>query len=355
MTATDVWDDVAAEAKIPRDQWGRPLVVPAKGGKAKPYTRPSTLGDNLDDRYGLELWKLRHGGIGLARRPDLLALAAAHDSESKEDKKVLNAVMQEAIDASTAGAAANKGRALHRLFERSLGGEDISHIPADLLNDITAGLDCLKRHAFEIVHVEPFVVCEAIGAAGSPDLILRVNDHLVIGDWKSGAGAFEWGMGSIAVQTAVYAHSETMYDPATKTHTPLEGVDQSRAYMFHIPAGSAKCDLIEVDIVAGWQAAKLAMDVRAWRDRKNLGRSVTDAADTLDFERELIATRVRALPQGAVDFLARKVADHGGLPRVSQSAAAHLDVWADLLVEVEAEFEVPFNPPSKTTNRKRNT
>jgi len=349
VTATDVWDGVAAESKVERDRYGRPLIVPAKGGKAKPYTRVTTIANTLDDRYNLELWGKRQTAIGLMLRPDLLALVAAQQN----DKDALNKTVQQAIDASKAGAAANTGTALHALIERTLSGEDLSHIPADLRTDVAACVAALERHGFEIVHTEQLVVCEQIEAAGTPDLILKQGDRYVVGDWKTGAGAVDWGMPGIAIQTGIYTRAETMYDPATRTHTPMPTMDMTRAYVFHAPAGSGRCDVVEVDVGAGWQAAQLAMSVRAWRQRKDLGRSVTDAADNLTFERELIATRVRALPQGAVDFLARKVADHGGLPRVSQSASAHLDVWADLLVEVEAEFDMPFQP-STTTNRKRN-
>ena len=350
MTATDVWDSVSVDVdRIPRDQWDKPVLVPAKGGAPKHYYRPSKLGDNLDNRWNLEQWFKRMTATGLMLRPDLLSLVAA---EQGNDKK-LNKICDQAIEAAKGKVGANQGVALHKLLERRLRGEDLSHIPPGLQADVDACLRCLERHSFEVVEIEQFVVCEAMEAAGTRDLLLRHHGRLFTGDWKSGAGQVRFGLGGIAVQLSIYSHAETSWDPETKTHTELEPCDITRAYAFHIPSGSGQCDLVEVDIVAGWEAAKTAIWIKQWQKRRDLGRSVTDAADNLTFERELIATRVRALPQGAVDFLARKVADHGGLPRVSQSASAHLDVWADLLVEVEAEFDMPFQP-STTTNRKRN-
>ena len=339
----DVWDAVnVVDGKIPRDRYGRPMVPPVKGGKPRPLTRVTTLAETLDDRYNLEKWKVRQAAIGLMLRPDLLALVAAQQN----DKQLLDRTCDDAIDAAKGGAAGNTGTALHGLLQRHLNQEPLDHIPAELRADIDAAMDCLTRHGFKVLHVEQFVVCEQLEAAGTPDLILTQGDRVVIGDWKTGAGAIDYGLPSISIQEAIYTRAETMWSPTTG-HVPMPLVDQTRAYVFHLPAGSGHCECVEVDVAAGWEAAKTARWVRAWRQRKDLGRSVTDAADNLTFERELIATRVRALPQGAVDFLARKVADHGGLPRVSQSAAAHLDVWADLLVEVEAEFEMPFEPKKR--------
>ena len=340
----DVWDAVnVVDGKIPRDRYGRPMVPPVKGGKPRPLTRVTTLAETLDDRYNLEKWKVRQAAIGLMLRPDLLALVAAQQN----DKAALDRTMDEAIDASKSGAAANVGTALHTLTERLHAGEDLGHVPADLQADLAAYVACLTRHQIEVVEVEQFVVYEACEVAGTLDRLMRFPDgRLAIADLKTGAGAVEWGLTSIAVQLACYANAETSWTPQGG-HVPRPEVDRTRAYVIHLPPNSGRCELVEVNIVAGLEAAHHARWARVWRKRKDLGRSVTDAADNLTFERELIATRVRALPQGAVDFLARKVADHGGLPRVSQSAAAHLDVWADLLVEVEAEFEMPFEPKKR--------
>lgn len=341
MTTADVWDRIDEDVdKIPRDQWDKPVLVPAKGGQPKHYYRPSKLGDNLDNRWGLEQWFKRMTATGLMLSPDLLSLVAAHQGNDKK----LNKICDQAIEAAKGKASANHGVALHKLLERRLRGEDLTHIPAALRADVDACLQCLDRHSLEVVEIEQFVVCEAAESAGTRDLLLRHAGQLFTGDWKSGAGAVQWGLGSIAVQLAIYSHAETSWDPATKQHTELEPCNTSRAYALHIPAGTGKCDLVEVDIVAGWEAVKVALWIKNWQKRRDLGRSVTAAADTLQFRQEWIAQRVRALPQGAVDVLARMVADHGSLPRVSVSSDVHLDDWATLLDVVEAEYQVPFGP-----------
>jgi len=37
-----------------------------------------------------------------------------------------------------------------------------------------------------------------------------------------------------------------------------------------LPAGQARCELHWLDITAGWEAARLAATVRAWRNRRDL-------------------------------------------------------------------------------------
>ena len=190
VTATDVWDAVnVVDGKIPRDRYGRPMVPPVKGGKPRPLTRVTTLAETLDDRYALEKWKVRQAAIGLMLRPDLLALVAAQQN----DKQLLDRTCDDAIDAAKGGAAGNTGTALHGLLQRHLNQEPLDHIPAELRADIDAAMDCLTRHGFKVLHVEQFVVCEQLEAAGTPDLILTQGDRVVIGDWKTGAGAVEWG------------------------------------------------------------------------------------------------------------------------------------------------------------------
>ena len=70
----------AAEPK--RDRYGRPMVTPRNGGKPKPFTRPTTIADTLDDRHNLELWMQRQVLKGSIARPDLYALAATTDPDT---------------------------------------------------------------------------------------------------------------------------------------------------------------------------------------------------------------------------------------------------------------------------------
>ena len=347
----DVWSELAAEQQdhgIPRDRYLRPIVTPASGGSPRGYTRPSTLGDILDSRYRLELWGKRSVAVGLAYRPDLLALVASIDPEAEDGKQELNKVCELAIEASKAGAAANLGSALHAIAARALRGEDISRVPLELQEHVMAYLACIQRFGFTVVHVEQFVVNEYLGCGGTPDLILERDGTYYIGDYKTGEGFKEWGTQSGAIQEAVYARAETLYYWREQRHEPMPApMDLTRGYVFHSPAGTNQCELLEIDIAAGWEAAKACVWARQWGNRNDLARSVTEAADRLLERRAWITERIMVLPVPALDKY-RSLVTTAELPRVSDAASAHLDDMAELLTLVEAEWSVPFGSPDPT-------
>jgi hypothetical protein len=257
----------AAFAGPPRDRWGRPLLVPATGGKRVAYTRASTLATTLTDTYGLMAWKQRQVIIGLARRADLRALAASVDPG---DKAALNEIAEQAMEAAESQAAANMGTALHALTERVDDGEPIEalgvsgEVAADLAayRQATEGLQMLAR--------ETFVVCDSIRTAGSFDRLVRTDEGTFIADIKTGTHAAAYPH-SASVQCAVYAHG-TVYDTSTDQRTVdlSEHVDQDRALMIWLPQGQARCELVWLDISTGWEMAQHSVRVRAWRSSREI-------------------------------------------------------------------------------------
>ena len=87
---------------VSRDRWGRPLITPPEGGKAVPYVRVTTLAGTLEDTYNLGKWQQRQVAMGIAARPDLVALVSA----ARGDKGALNAVCEQAHEAAASSAAA---------------------------------------------------------------------------------------------------------------------------------------------------------------------------------------------------------------------------------------------------------
>jgi hypothetical protein len=243
------------KSDVPRDRWGRPLIVPAEGGRPKPYRRWSSYGDVLEDRYNLERWKVRMAALGLADRTDLLLAVAAH----REDKDRLNEVCEQAIEAAKASAAATTGTALHALSELVDRGEQLPALPDSARADLEAYRETMRQ--VEVVASEQFVVCDEVEAAGSFDRVLRINGVNYIGDLKT--GSIKWGLEKIAVQLAGYSRS-AIYDIPTGQRTPLN-VDQNNALVVHLPQGEAKCELVWVNIAAGWRGVQLAQAVRQYR------------------------------------------------------------------------------------------
>lgn len=250
-----------------RDRYGRPLI------KGKAFTRVTTLAETLDDRYNLELWKVRKGGVGLTVRPDLYARVAAC---RPDDKKALDSLMSEAIEAAKASEGANLGTALHAFTERIDLGEELA-VPPPWDADIAAYRQALADHRITILPewVERMVLCEELGVAGTPDRRVEHRGRITISDLKTGATLdFSWC--AIAVQLACYANARLAYNPVADEVIPItEDVDTNTALVIHLPAGKATCTIYEVDIAAGWEAAKQAMWVRDWRKRKNLATPVS--------------------------------------------------------------------------------
>lgn len=273
MTAAHQFADVVVEPE--RDRWGRYMIVPQAGGKAKPYTRATTVAETLDDRYNLELWKVRTTAQGIILRPDVYAeLASLPHPVDKATKAKWDKACARAMDYAKGSAGSNLGTALHRFVERINRGED-PKVPAPWDADIAAYREALVRHGLTIDsrYLERVVVLNHLGVAGTFDLIVGTPDgRLRIADLKTGATLdFSWN--AIAVQLALYANADSLYDLSTKTHGGMPEVDRDVALVLHLPAGKGECTVYEVDIAAGWEAAQHAMWAREWRkERDGLAR-----------------------------------------------------------------------------------
>ncbi len=266
MTLTSV------EPTIERDRWGRPKVTPPGGGKPVAYTRCTTYVDALEDKFNLQKWQQRMVILGLVDRPDLLLSAAAH----RDEKAELNRIADSAIEAAKASAAATVGTAIHALCERLDAGQDIGQVPGEYQRDLDAYVRATAP--LTVLHSEVFTVQDDLRIGGTPDRIVEFEGERYIADIKT--GSIEFGVGKIAMQLAVYAHSR-FYNPSTGERTPLPGVNGQRGIVIHLPAGTGTCELVWVDIAAGWEAVQLATQVREWRARKNLTSPLATTPSTL--------------------------------------------------------------------------
>lgn len=260
--------------KVERDRWGRPLIKQLDGSKAKAYQRVTTFIKAMDDTTGLSLWQQRMVARGLAARPDLLLSIQAHGDDDKE----LNRLCKEAMEAAASSAAATRGTALHRITERLDRGE-----PFDVPATVKADVDAYRAATagIEWLHIERMVVHDDYQLAGTPDRIGVVDGIPTVCDLKTGS---LWAS-SCAMQMAVYANS-VLYDVQTGERSPLK-VDSTRALVIHLPAGSGTCELVWVDLEAGWEAVECARKVHSWRKRKDLA-SPYQAANDVDVLGSLI-------------------------------------------------------------------
>lgn len=244
--------------EIPRDRWGRPLITPPEGGKAVAYTRVSTLAKALDDKTALTDWKCRQVAIGMSRRSDLVAKAAAIPAT---DKRGLKEIVEAAMTAAESERAANIGTALHALTEQVDAGLDPDQAPEFARADLAAYRQAMT--GIGILASEMFVVCDELQAAGTFDRLVKLPDgRVVVADVKTGQHDPNYPHG-VTQQIAIYSRGH-LYDPekGRAGHLPSLGVDQSTGLLIHMPAGTGTCDLYLLDLTVGWSMAQVSVAVR---------------------------------------------------------------------------------------------
>jgi hypothetical protein len=264
-------------ADVARDRWGRPLVIPPEGGKTVPYTRCTTYVGVLEDTCNLAQWQKRMVAIGLAQRPDLLLRVSSLGRQPADDdpgikrwKDQMNDTCEAATEAASASASATIGTAIHALTERLDRGQDVGAVPADYMPHLRAYEAATSN--FTAVHIERFTVQDDLKIGGTPDRVLQIDGHdkLIIGDIKT--GSVEYGVGKMCMQLAVYAHSQ-LYNPSNGQRSPLgQAVDLDKGVIIALNAKTGDCNLLWVDLAAGWRAVHLATQVREWRAKKNLSK-----------------------------------------------------------------------------------
>ena len=349
MPATD--DFTTGEA--PKDRWGRYLIT-TRSGKQTSFPRVTTIAKCLDDEGALTAWKGRMTATGLVQRNDLLVAASA----ALEDRNALDRIVQQAIEAAGASSKANIGTALHSLTQALDLGQKPAILPG-LQTDVDAYLKGITQHGVIIDprFVEVLLVNEKYEYAGTADRIARFNTRKKKQVFDLKTGSIDYAMNAIAVQMAMYANAEYIYNWQTQEHIPMPDIDKTRGVILHLPAGKGELALYEVDLVAGWEAAQMAMDVRAWRKRKDLHIKVhvevaandgipptTGVATSTapDLNRTDALTRIKNLPAPAQELLKKHWPAPGvKLPDLNEE---QLDILMIRLDQLETEFSAGFLP-----------
>lgn len=282
---------------VPRDGWGRPIVVPRAGGQPKGYTRTTTFIDCIEDKSALIDWGKRMVLVGAAKRADLVGKARLLDPENPDDKKRLNELAVQATDASGANSKREKGTHLHGLSELVDAGRPLpAGLSARDVEDMAAYL--LETSPLTVKAVEQFVVVDELGVAGTFDRMAEYDGPGPDGEPISGnficdlkTGSVDYGGLKMAAQLACYSRG-VKYDfarfpvdaqdkaavasfkkrvidvhDAAAAYSPLPPVSQDWGIIIHLPAGKGECALYWVDLNLGWEAAELALRVRELRSK----------------------------------------------------------------------------------------
>lgn len=334
-----------SEDRVPRDRWGRYLIVPEGATEAVAHQRASTVAKYLEDSYGLHRWDVRTTARGYSLRPDLLAQFA---SIREDDKAALDRVCEAAKEAAAGSSGANKGKAVHTWTERLDLGEAITP-PPDVVPMLNAYRTTLANAEVTILpqYVERYVVLPDLTVAGTLDRIVSFGSRLYVGDIKT--GSVTHAAQSIAMQLSLYTRAATFYDFETRVHTPMVEVDQDVALVIHLPQDPGDvCNLFWVDVAAGWEAVQHALWVKEWRRRKDL----LDPWDVSSFDvamtrRAALSERIdtlRGIP-GALQRLT--LAWPRDVPTFKQAPTHTPEQYAAIaaaLTTVEAQVKAPFGP-----------
>lgn len=264
--------------EIPRDHYGRPLVMPPGRNRKKrvPYRRVTTFVGALEDTYNLMAWKQRQVAYGMGQRKDLVLAAAA---AKPDDRNKLNDIAAQATEYAQASASATTGTALHALTESIDLDQPLGFIPTEYQPDLDAYQKTVA--AIRFTAVETFRVYDRWQVAGTADRIGRdPRGRLRVYDIKTGSIDYPHKM---AMQLAMYARS-LPYDVETDTRgDPEDGLDLNTGIIIHLPAGQGRCDLYEVDILKGWGACLIAKQVWDWRATKGLTQLVDPDAPAPEY------------------------------------------------------------------------
>lgn len=255
--------------EVPRDQYGRPKIIPVGGGKPFGYTRMSTIAKTLDDKSNLVNWKARMAAVGLLGRPALMTrLAGAMATGDVTDYKVrkeLDKIVEEATEAAGASDKASIGTGLHGLTEAMDAGRPLPPVSAAdqaRLDDYQEAMT-----AYKPLKAEGFVVVDEIKAAGSYDRLWLCPDGKVrVGDLKTGAWDAKDPMG-VAAQLAGYAHGKH-YDPSDGSREDLHpDLDVHSGLLISLPPDGG-CEVIELDLDLGWAILMMAVKIHEIRKIK---------------------------------------------------------------------------------------
>lgn len=289
--------DIAPSRAVPRDGYGRPLIVPKAGGKPVPHIRTTTFIDVLEDKSAIADWRARGTLVGAVKFPELAGKALHLDPEDKDDKRELNKLVESLFNMAGFNDKREKGTDLHALTELVDAGIPLPEgLPAEDVADMAAYM--LATFNLKVLAAEQMVVVNELPTAGTPDRVCEYDGPgpdgkpfrgNLITDLKT--GDISYGQLKIAAQMGTYARGEFYdhtifpdvdtsdkkafaawkkmeFDPehAATAYSPLpDDVSRDWGIVINLRPGSGEATLHWVDLKLGWEAALMAKQIRALR------------------------------------------------------------------------------------------
>ena len=234
------------------------------------FTRPSNLPSFLEDRSGLSRWMQGLVAQGLAL-DDGLYQQARHMSPGGSG---WTSLAEEAAKAAGSTEARDYGTVLHTATEAI----DYGHEPTGtdaVKADAAAYKQACEDLGLEVLAAELFVANEELEVAGTMDRLVvdaegiaRVLDIKTVkesadAEYAARFSGFGWSM-----QLSCYAHGSVYCGERgflTWDEVGLRQPARNRAIVIGIPRGTGTYFAVDVDLIKGYELAKLACQVREAR------------------------------------------------------------------------------------------
>lgn len=300
--------------------------TPHKGG----WTRVTNLSSSLSDAYALRTWEIRQILMGMHARTDYMERLAAtnvHDMEPAELRKFLDSLAKNCKEASKSDEGARRGTARHDMVEHwhGTGGELGTE---QMRRQLSAYRQALTDHRLTPVPgmQEIVVIIPEMDAAGRVDNILwdELSGQQHIADLKTQKRW--WTLLEVRCQLALYAHAEAIYDPTAGTFVDMPPVDQETGFALWMPRDSTDVQIMNIDLVKGWQTALRAREIMADRSEAGCVAALRGCVRTLPVPAEQAMATVEAF---AARFRAATTVTDG---RAIQDEAKRAGVWGDVLI-----------------------
>jgi hypothetical protein len=316
---------------------------------------PSAIAKVPDDMTALNNWKRRQTAIGLALRPDLLTQIAA----AGDDKKIIDAVCEMAMEVAGATTGRDRGTAVHRITERLDDGDAMLETP-EVITLRQQWLGLLDRYDLEVVQSEGVIVHPELMIAGRFDRVVRhkITGELLILDIKTGADADRFHQAN-ALQLWLYASAPLIgvgpqgdVDFEITAFDPMVAVSQRVALIAHLPADKEP-DIIALNIErAGRCFGEVVVPTWEWRGIRSLridefGKkpAAVETVNAADDTRDNLLRRCRKVaelsPAGA-EWLKAELVKRG--LNVRQATVAEFPLILEVLEQAETYVSAPFDP-----------
>jgi hypothetical protein len=308
----DFIDHFVAPERPPRDNSGRPLLIPrgmpVHDDNRVVYTRASSLGDMLEEFSYLWKWKMRGLAVGLSKRLDLIRLASSeiytcgfseNENANRASGRRLDEVIERALEEAGIAEKADYGTAIH---SRTEPGNDEIDVDEKQAADVASCWDLWTELGVIHLGTEIFTANDELRSAGTFDHLSYVPGYgIIVTDKKTSSKA----KATYDVQLSGYANGD-VYDIETDQRMTLEEYVASQGWdpalinrnvglIWWVKGGRTQARFL--DLEAGYRAARAAAWIRDERRNMGVAKDVTgEIRREVETQRSTLLERVTYAP-----------------------------------------------------------